>query len=75
MFPGEETESFRTTWHQIQTDFVDSPRQSVKKADELLASIIQRVAEDFAAERSKLESDWGEGREVSTEDLRQALQR
>jgi hypothetical protein len=75
MFPSADTESFRTSWHQIQADFVDSPRESVKKADELVASIIQRVAEVFAAERSKLEGDWGEGRDVSTEDLRQALQR
>lgn len=75
MLPSAETESFRTSWHQIQADFVDSPRESVKKADELVASIIQRVAEVFAAERSKLESDWAEGRDVSTEDLRQALQR
>jgi hypothetical protein len=75
MFPAGETESFRDRWHQIQADFVDSPRKSVQKADELVASIIQRLAEVFAAERAKLESDWGEGHDVSTEDLRQALQR
>jgi len=75
MFPGEETQSFRDRWHQIQADFVDSPQKSVQKADELVAAIIQRLAEVFAAERSKLESDWGEGHDVSTEDLRQALQR
>jgi hypothetical protein len=75
MFPGGETESFRTRWHDIQADFVDSPRESVQKADELVAAIIQRLAEVFSTERARLEGDWGEGRDVSTEDLRQALQR
>jgi hypothetical protein len=75
MFPGNETESFRSRWRDIQADFVDSPRESVKKADELVAAIIQRLAQVFSAEREKLESNWGEGRDVSTEDLRQALQR
>ncbi len=75
MFAGNETESFRSRWRDIQADFVDSPRESVQKADELVAAIIQRLAEVFSAEREKLESNWGEGRDVSTEDLRQALQR
>ena len=75
MFPENETESFRSRWRDTQADFVDSPRESVKKADELVAAIIQRLAEVFSAEREKLESNWGEGRDVSTEDLRQALQR
>jgi hypothetical protein len=75
MFPGNETESFRSRWHDIQAGFVDSPRESVQKADELVAAVIQRLAEVFSTERGKLESDWGEGRDISTEDLRQALQR
>ncbi len=29
----------------------------------------------FAAERDRLEGQWGQGDDVSTEDLRQALQR
>lgn len=74
MFPGSETEGFRNRWHDIQAAFVDSPRESVKKADELVAAIIQRLAEVFSAERARLEGDWGEGGDISTEDLRQALQ-
>jgi hypothetical protein len=75
MFPASEMEDFRGRWHSIQADFVDSPRESVQKADELVAAIIQRLAEVFSAEREKLESNWGEGRDVSTEDFRQALRR
>jgi hypothetical protein len=75
MFPGTDTESFRCRWHSIQADFVDSPRESVQKADELVAAIIQRLAEVFAAEKEKLQNNWGGGSDVSTEDFRQALRR
>jgi hypothetical protein len=36
---------------------------------------MSRLAEIFAAERSRLEGAWDRGDEVSTEDLRVALQR
>jgi hypothetical protein len=75
MFPRTETEGFRIRWNDIQADFVDSPRQSVQKADELVGAIIQRLTEVFSAEQEKLESNWSAGPQVSTEDLRQALRR
>ena len=59
----------------MQTSFVDQPRESVKQADELVAELIQHLASQFADARSKLESQWDRGEEVSTEDLRLALQR
>jgi hypothetical protein len=36
---------------------------------------MQRLAESFARERSDLEQQWDRGEDVSTEDLRVALQR
>jgi hypothetical protein len=54
MFPRTETEGFRIRWNDIQADFVDSPRQSVQKADELVGAIIQRLTEVFSAEQEKL---------------------
>ena len=75
MFPAIEMEDFRSRWNDIQVDFVDSPRQSVEKADELVAAIIRRLAEVFSAEQEKLENNWGTGGDISTEGLRQALQR
>jgi hypothetical protein len=36
---------------------------------------MRRLAEGFAAERENLEQQWGRGEDVSTEDLRIALQR
>lgn len=75
MFSDAETEGFRSNWHSIQADFVDSPRESVRKADELVAAVIHRLAEVFSTEKERLESNWGEGRDVSTEDFRQVLRR
>jgi hypothetical protein len=41
-----------------------SPRQSVQKADELVAAIIRRLAAVFSAEQEKLESNWGTGGDI-----------
>jgi hypothetical protein len=54
---------------------VDEPRQTVAEADKLVASVMQRLTEGFANERSGLEKQWDHGDNVSTEDLRVALQR
>jgi hypothetical protein len=70
-----DVENFRKRWQDIQTGFVDEPKSSVEKADQLVASIIQQIAQVFADERGKLEGEWHKGGEVSTEDLRQALRR
>jgi hypothetical protein len=70
-----EASELRREWDQIQTGFVDEPRLAVEKADELVASAMKRLAEVFASERSNLESQWDRGDDVSTEDLRVALQR
>src|SRR5258707_15535110 len=46
-----------------------------KRADELVAAAIKRLAEVFADERRKVEAFWDKGNDVSTEDCRQALRR
>jgi hypothetical protein len=75
LFSEEEAHKFRADWDAIQIAFVDEPRRSVERADELVAQTIQHLAEIFAEERSRLESSWSRGEEVSTENLRVALQR
>ena len=72
---SEETTDFRTRWEGIQTGFVDEPRRAVQDADALVAELMQRLAETFSEERTRLEGQWDRGDEVSTEDLRVALQR
>ena len=75
LFPNNELEGLRSRWSEIQTAFVDEPRKAVEQADNLVASAMKRLAEVFAEERSKLEKQWDRGDDVSTEDLRVALQR
>src|ERR1041385_4503228 len=66
LFPDKETNDFRKRWTDIQTGFGDEPRRAVEQADALVAEVIKRLAASFAAERSKLEGQWGRGDDVST---------
>jgi hypothetical protein len=75
LFPEDELHNFRARWDQVQTSFVDEPRQAVEQADSLVANVVKRIAEQFSAERATLEQQWAQGDNVSTEDLRQALRR
>lgn len=72
---GSQADDFRQRWESIQTGFVDEPRQAVQEADALVADLMQRLADMFSEERRNLEGQWDRGDDVSTEDLRVALQR
>ena len=71
----DDPEGFQRRWDSIQAGFVDEPRTAVQDADGLVAELMQRLAESFSNERSSLESQWDGDGDVSTEDLRVALQR
>ena len=75
LFEAADRDRFGESWTTIQAAFVDDPRDAVKEADTLVAELMQRLAETFSAERSRLESQWDNDEDVSTEDLRIALQR
>ena len=75
LFPGDQSERFTTRWQEIQTSFVDQPRDAVAEADTLVADLSQRLAAGFSQERERLEAHWDRGDDVSTEDLRVALTR
>jgi hypothetical protein len=75
LFPENELSEFRTRWDKVQIRFVDEPRAAVEQADGLVATVVKRIAEQFAAQRAELEHQWDRGDNVSTEDLRQALRR
>jgi hypothetical protein len=70
----EVSEHFRTRWNEIQSTFVDEPRIAVQQADGLVSEVAEKITQMFAAEHSLLESQWKQGNDVSTEDLRKALQ-
>jgi hypothetical protein len=75
LLSADDTQGFRTRWERVQASFVDEPRRSVEEADQLVAQIMKRLAESFAAERERLEGQWDRGDEVDTDALRIALQR
>lgn len=75
LFDQDELRDLRTRWDQVQTSFVDEPRHAVEQADTLVATIVKRIAEQFAEEREKLEQQWHRGNDASTEDLRLGLKR
>jgi hypothetical protein len=66
---------FAARWQAIQVEFVDNPRESVERADALVAELMQNLARSFAEERERLEQQWDGGDDVSTEDLRVSLTR
>jgi hypothetical protein len=75
LFAASEANQLRARWDGIQVGFVDEPRKAVEEADGLVSATSKRLAEMFAAERQKLERQWDRSENISTEDLRIALQR
>jgi hypothetical protein len=75
LLPEDFVKELRTRWDTVQAGFVDEPRAAVEQADELVARAIKRLAESFADARNGLEQQWDRGDNVSTEDLRVALQK
>jgi hypothetical protein len=75
LLSADETGDFRSHWNAIQTGFVDEPRRAVEQADELVAQIMQRLAQSFSDQRTNLETQWEHSDKVSTEELRVAFRR
>jgi hypothetical protein len=75
LFDENELSGYRSRWTEVQTRFVDDPRGTVKEADALVNDVMQRLTQTFTDERASLESQWSEGKDASTEDLRVGLQR
>jgi hypothetical protein len=72
---ARQTDEFRGRWEQCQQHFVDEPKASVESADELVAEVMQKVAQQFVITRESLEQQWDRGDQVSTDDLRLAMQK
>lgn len=70
-----DRQTFLSRWKEIQSEFVDEPRGAVSHADGLVAELMQHLARTFADVRADLEDQWERKEDVSTEDLRVALQR
>jgi hypothetical protein len=75
LLPQDFVQDLRSRWDHVQAAFVDEPRSAVQEADELVGLAIKRLSDSFGDARSRLEQQWDRGSEVSTEDLRQTLQK
>jgi hypothetical protein len=69
-----DAEYLRTRWNNIQGKFVDEPGSAVIQADALITEVIEKITQPFVDEHTALKSQWRDGNDVSTEDLRQILQ-
>lgn len=75
LFDENATGDLRKRWSDVQAHFVDEPRSAVEQADGLVGDVMQQLSDTFKNERQSLEAQWSRGDDVSTEDLRLALQR
>lgn len=73
LFTQEAATDFRSRWDMVQRSFVDNPQEAVHAGDELVAQVIQSLAETFSDQRAQLEISQTE--QSSTENLRLALRR
>ncbi|MER6442502.1 hypothetical protein ABT275_40255 [Streptomyces sp. NPDC001185] len=69
----QDEEAFRARWQEVQSQFVDDPREAVHTADALVADVMQRLAATFADHKQELEGQWNRGEQADTENLRLAL--
>jgi hypothetical protein len=69
----EDTVRLQRRWGDIQSRFVDDPRQAVEAADGLVAELMDALTARFTEHRSVLEAQWQRGDDVDTEQLRRAL--
>ena len=72
-----ERDKLTVRLQQALNTFVESPRQAVEEADGIFDEAVTRLTEALTERRRVLRTGWqgaGQGTEVQTEELRQALQ-
>lgn len=74
LFSSQDSTDLERRWTDVQSQFVDDPRDAVAAADHLVAEVMQTLAHRFAEHRETLEKQWGDEGEVDTEELRRAMQ-
>ena len=74
LFSSDDSASFEQRWTEVQTRFVDDPRDAVASADHLVAEVMQTLARRFSDRKSTLEHQWDDEGQADTEELRRAMQ-
>jgi hypothetical protein len=75
LLQADELQAVVSRWREIQAEFVDQPKRAMQEADELVTELMDRLTQTFTEQRQQLESRWAESDGISTEELRQGLQR
>ncbi|HZC73269.1 MAG TPA: hypothetical protein VE442_21420, partial [Jatrophihabitans sp.] len=75
LFEADELQTVINRWREIRAGFVDQPKRAMQDADALVTELMERLTRRFAEEHERLEARWSEQETISTEDLRQGLQR
>jgi hypothetical protein len=75
LFQLGAVERFRVEWQQIQTGFVDDPKDAVQGADRLVAEVLESLTGTVTQRKHELEGQWHGESEIMTEDLRLVLRR
>jgi hypothetical protein len=75
LFDEASSKDLRNRWLTIQMEFVDSPKDAVQKAEQLVGEVMTQLSDGFARQRRELESGWSGSEDTSTEDLRLAIRR
>lgn len=70
----EEIGELKSRWNSIQVGFVDEPHASVEQADALAAETMEKINKMLSFQRATLNELWVGHDDISTEDLRIALQ-
>jgi hypothetical protein len=75
LIPRDQRDDLQLRWERVQVGFVDQPRDAVRQAHDLVDQLVKALTVSFTQQRDNLESTWSTGEDVSTEDLRLALQK
>jgi len=75
LFESDARDGLWQRWSDIQSNFVDDPERSVAEANVLVSDLMERLVGSFRSEQARLQKQWEQGDEVSTEELRVILRR
>ena len=73
LFDPQVARDLQSRWNQIQVAFVDEPRTAVERANNLVIETTKHLTDSFGSGRQRLEHEWNNGGDVSTEALRLTL--
>ncbi len=69
-----QIDELQSRWNLIQKDFVDEPHTSVQQAEVLVGETVDKVTQMLSERKSSLHETIDGREDISTEDLRIALQ-